>query len=243
MDVGILICGKTYGNIGEKFGDYGKIYKDFLLLSERCKNFRFKYYNCYDGEFPNKDDIEVCHFFMLTGSAYSSYENLEWIHQLKDLVRTLDKIKKKMVGICFGHQIIAEALGCKVIPHPKGWEVSVCPLELNNESEVLFQKKTEYIKRLYIYQMHKDIVKSINKESGLKIFCHNKHCKNQGFIKEKHILTFQGHPEYCSEIIKVFLNKRRNIMGEEVYNRGMKYKDVSMSKKLLLDMILNFVEL
>jgi GMP synthase-like glutamine amidotransferase len=51
--------------------------------------------------------------FLLTGSRHSVYEELEWIVKLKQFIRNIDPLPVKVIGICFGHQIIAEALGGK----------------------------------------------------------------------------------------------------------------------------------
>ena len=241
MRIGILICGKPTKNFINKFGDCGKIYKDFLSSKEN--NFRYKYYNCYEGEFPYKLDISICDCFMITGSPHSVYDNLEWINKLKELVRYLDNIKKKMVGICFGHQLIAAALGCEVKKNTKGWEVSRCRIELNELGKTILKKNSIIHNKnyLYIQQMHKDIVMEINKLSGLEVFCYNDICNNQGMIKENHILTFQGHPEYFKDIIVKLLNQRRHIIENNIVDDGIKRSHLETDKNILLNLIIKFM--
>ena len=241
MIIGILICGKSTKKFVNKFGNCGKIYREFLSSTEN--NFRYKFYNCHEGIFPDKYNISICRCFMITGSRYSAYENLEWINKLKELVRYLDNIKKKMVGICFGHQLIATALGCKVRENSKGWEVSRCRIELNDLGQTLLKKKSinHNESYLYIHQMHKDIVSDINEDSGLKLFCYNEMCNNQGMIKENHILTFQGHPEYFAHPIVTLLNQRRNIIDKMIVSDGIKRSNWHTDKDILLAIIINFI--
>ena len=59
-------------------------------------------------------DIDECDAYLITGSKASSYDDEQWIHDLKKFIQSLNKNKKKLIGICFGHQIIAEALGGSV---------------------------------------------------------------------------------------------------------------------------------
>ena len=241
MRIGILICGKSTKKFINKFGDCGKIYKDFLSSTEN--NFRYQYYNCYEDEFPDKLDISICNCFIITGSSYSVYDNLEWINKLKEMVKYLDNIKKKMIGICFGHQLIAAALGCKVRKNIKGWEVSRCRIELNDVGQSLLKKKSivHNDNYLYIHQMHKDIVCDINEASGLEIFSYNKMCNNQGMIKNNHILTFQGHPEYFAGIIETLLNQRRNIIDNMIVSDGIERSIWNTDKDILLEIITNFI--
>ena len=239
MKLGILICGKPNNEIIEELGDYRKIYNEFL--SSKNNNFMYEYYLCYENEFPNEYDIMTCDCFILTGSSHSVYENSIWINKLKDLVRYLDIIKKKTVGICFGHQLIAAALGCEVKQNPKGWEVSRCRIELNELGETLLKKNSMTRKYLYIQQMHKDIVMEINKLSGLQIFAYNDICSNQAMIKENHILTFQGHPEYFKDIIVKILNQRRHIIDNKIVEDGIKRSSLETDKDILLDLIIKFI--
>ena len=58
---------------------------------------------------------------LITGSAAGVYDDLEWIVPLEEFVRTAHENKVPMVGVCFGHQLIAQALGGTVRKSEKGW--------------------------------------------------------------------------------------------------------------------------
>tara|TARA_Y100001970_G_scaffold293825_1_gene443550 strand:+ start:3727 stop:4476 length:750 start_codon:yes stop_codon:yes gene_type:complete len=241
MKIGILICGKPTKDFIEELGDYRKIYSDFL--SSNNHNFIYNYYLCYDNQLPDENDILITDCFIITGSSHSVYENIEWIANLKELIRKLDINKRKLIGICFGHQLIASALGCKVGKNPKGWEVSRCRIELNELGKTILKKNSIIHNKnyLYIQQMHKDIVMEINKLSGLEVFCYNDICNNQGMIKENHILTFQGHPEYFKDIIVKLLNQRRHIIENNIVDDGIKRSHLETDKNILLNLIIKFM--
>ena len=242
MLIGILICGDPPEVIKRIYGDYGKIYKSYILSLPSSVGITFRYFRVVDNIFPSDDDIAICDCFMLTGSKYSTYDNFEWIHKLRVLIRHLDVIRKKMIGICFGHQIIADALGCKIEKNSNGWEVSVCNVKLNSIGKKLFSSKKLINKNsILISQSHKDIVSEVNVDSGLKIFCYNEHCKIQGMIKGNHILTFQGHPEYFPQVIEALLNERKHIIPERMYAIGMSRKDEPTDSLVILDVILEFI--
>jgi GMP synthase-like glutamine amidotransferase len=66
-------------------------------------------------------DAEGLEAILITGSAAGVYDDLEWIVPLEEFVRTAHKNKVPMVGVCFGHQLIAQALGGTVRKSEKGW--------------------------------------------------------------------------------------------------------------------------
>jgi GMP synthase-like glutamine amidotransferase len=64
--------------------------------------------------------------------GYSAYEDKEWIHKLTAFIKRIfeDFPSKKIIGICFGHQIVAQALGGKVEVNGRGWELGVRQIAL-----------------------------------------------------------------------------------------------------------------
>lgn len=72
--------------------------------------------------------------------GYSAYEDKEWIHNLSAYIKKIyeDFPLKKIIGICFGHQIVAQALGGKVELNEKGWEIAVRKVTLSPDSKGLF---------------------------------------------------------------------------------------------------------
>lgn len=75
------------------------------------------------GEYPK--DIHYYDKFIITGSKATSFERLPWICVLEDYIKGLYALSKKMIGICFGHQILAQALGGRVERSMKGWSIGV----------------------------------------------------------------------------------------------------------------------
>ena len=228
MIIGILTCGKKYQSILD-------LYHNFLLIAN--PNIKVKCFDCINSHFPTSDDYKELDGFMITGSRFSSYDdkkdNIEWIRQLKEKIREMDTHKVKLVGICFGHQIIAEALGGKVIQNPKGWEVSVTDIYTNKLGRQLFERDV-----ISIQEMHKDIVSSIDK-TNLQIFAYND-SGIQGLIKDNHIFTLQGHPEYNPDNISRLLNARRKIIPYDTLKKGMNKINLPTNKRFLSQFIVNF---
>lgn len=112
MKIAILETGKPPGRLAEQFGDYPGMFASLLGPGFEVRNF-----NVQAGELPDEAAAQTA--FLITGSPAGVYENLEWIEPLMQFIRAAHT--SKMVGICFGHQIMAEALGGHVEKSARGW--------------------------------------------------------------------------------------------------------------------------
>ena len=127
MKVSILETGKLPQNLENKFGDYPKMFND--LFKQSKLNFEIKTYDLINKDFPkNLDNTDL---WLITGSSYGVYENVLWISKLKNLIKKIYKLKTPLIGICFGHQVIAEALGGKVEKSSKGWGLGFIDMKEN----------------------------------------------------------------------------------------------------------------
>lgn len=116
MRVGILKTGAPPAGAEAQFGGYPDMFK--RLLGEDA--FDWRVFAVDAGELPDRP--EACDGYIVTGSACGVYDPLPWIGELKAFLNTA-KGRAKLVGVCFGHQVMAEAFGGRVIPSPKGWAV------------------------------------------------------------------------------------------------------------------------
>lgn len=235
MYIGILKCDTASNKTQEEFGDYDNIFKTLL---NKDNNITVKCFDCISMQFPTTEDFNNLDGVIITGSRHSAYLDIEWMNKLRECIVKMDKLKLKLVGICFGHQIIASALGGIVKTNNEGWEVAVNPIYLNSLGSEIFGGKN----LLQINQMHKDIVDYIPPETGLKIIAYNYVCQNQGMIKDDYILTLQGHPEYVPTIIKNFIDDRRDIIGEKVYYDGMSKLHKEPDTDVFVNAIMDFFQ-
>lgn len=117
MKIGILETGEPPAHLEPRFGRYLDMFQD--LLGER---YRMTNYNVVGGAFPNAPEDEDV--YIVSGSPVGVYDAFGWIGDLKTFLRSA-KGKAKLVGICFGHQVMAEAFGGRVDKSERGWGIGL----------------------------------------------------------------------------------------------------------------------
>jgi len=122
MEIGILRTGAPPGDLGARFGPYDAMFARLL-----GSDFAVRAYDVQAGELPPGPDAHPG--FLVTGSAAGVYEPLPWIAPLLAFLREANG-RTKLVGICFGHQAMAEALGGRVEKSERGWGIGLQDYEL-----------------------------------------------------------------------------------------------------------------
>jgi len=232
MKLGILKTDEVRPEWVPEFGEYPDM---FIALLGRVAppDLEFRVYDVEKGEYPA--DIDEVDAYLITGSKSSVYDDKPWIATLIEFVQELDRRRKKLVGICFGHQLVAQALGGKTGKSPKGWGVGLHTHRFNTLPSWHDQGAPE----LDILVSHQDQV-LVNAE-GAQVLASSDFCENAVCQIGDHILTFQGHPEFISAYSKEIMEFRREMIGEQAYSNGMTSLVVEPQGERVARWILNFL--
>lgn len=187
MKIGILQTGHAPEELMARLGDYSDIFQRMLA----GHGFDFDTFNVVDMEFP--DSADAADGWLITGSKHGAYEDHPWIPSLEALIRDIHARQMPMVGVCFGHQIIAQALGGKVVKFPKGWSVGRTTYQLNG-------------KDVSLNAWHQDQV--VERPSGARLLGSNSFCENAFLAYGDHIWTVQAHPEFGSDFVDGLIQTR-----------------------------------
>lgn len=174
---------------------------------------------------------DECTVWIITGSSKGVYDNDPWLIRLSQWIQNLHVRKKKLIGICFGHQIIAQALGGKVEKSTKGWGVGIKPFQVLHHQPWMNPQQTN----LSLIFSHQDQVITLPSEA--KLLASDEFCPNQMFQIGNHILTMQGHPEYTVEFAKNRLLARKDRIDPATYNKAL--SSLSQPSQLCDDKILS----
>jgi len=217
MHIGILKTDAVRPEWVDEFGEYPDMFERLVLAADPSAT--FSVWDVEKGVYPSDSDVDTVDGFIITGSKSSAYDDKEWIRNLERLVQELHAKRKKMVGICFGHQVIARALGGTVAKSDKGWGVGV---NVYNVSELPAQGDDEVSGGgsgvLKLVASHQDQVTVL--PPGARPVVSNDHCENAGFVIGDHVLTLQGHPEFSAEYSEAIMAFRHDMIGAERVSQG-----------------------
>ena len=121
MHIGILRTDSVRPEWVPTYGEYPDMFERLLLAEDGALTFTI--WNVEAGELP--DSVEAADGFLITGSKSSVYDDKDWIRALEGFVRQCHAARRKVIGVCFGHQLVAQALGGTVGRSDKGWGVGV----------------------------------------------------------------------------------------------------------------------
>ena len=193
MKIAILETGHPPGDLAEEFGDYPAMFARML-----GPDFEVERFDVVAGALPQ--DPAAHSSYLITGSPAGVYDPLEWIEPLSGFIRAAKD--KKMVGICFGHQVIAEALGGHVEKSSKGWGTG-----LHAYSIVERRPWMDGAHRIFVPASHQDQV--VIQPPNTKILAQSEFTPLAALAwTERPAISFQFHPEFLPEFAKALIEKR-----------------------------------
>lgn len=178
-----------------------------MLDSSGSCDFQTTAFAIHQGIEPS--DLNVFDGYLLTGSRRGVYDDDPWIDRLFSLIRRIHDLRIKTVGICFGHQAIAHALGGRVVKWSNGWGVGV------HTYEILWppiQNEVPNGEQVSLPCCHQDQV--VELPPGARRILSSDFCENAGFMIEDHILAMQPHPEFSVRYLECILRGIEERVGE-----------------------------
>jgi GMP synthase-like glutamine amidotransferase len=225
--MGLLVCDDVYK-------DYRSQCPDFLqMFSEAFPAIEFVPYNLHRGEFP--DSLDHLPGYMMTGSRFSAYDQDEWIIRSKQLIRDIQDAGLLFVGVCFGHQMMAEALGGEVLRAPVGWSVGVQSFDIINHKNWIGKGNTTF----QVQMMCQDQVHKL--PPGAEIIAFRPECPVGIMQLGDKMLGIQGHPEFPNDYAIALIQKRRKKIGIPKADKALANLYNHSSLQSVKDLIYRFI--
>ena len=201
MKIGIFLVGRASEDLVDEYGTYAEML--IALINTEEQVFEFKTFNILDDEFP-KDHLE-CDGWIVTGSPHGVYEDHSWIPTVSQLINNVYEANLPIFGVCFGHQLIAQALGGHVEKSEKGWGLGLHTYQVNNKPDYM----SNLSEKVTLNICHQDQV--LRPPQGATVYAKSEFCENAGFYIKDKVLTMQAHPEFLVDFTKALLAARRDV--------------------------------
>ena len=231
MHIRILETGEPPEPLKSQFGDYPSMFE--RLLASYADRFSFSRTAAHKGEaMPTLSEFDG---LLITGSPAGVYEEFDWIEPCAELVRDAAKAGKPQVGICFGHQLMAQALGGKAEKSDKGWGVGVHEYEVKAEAGWMDPPSN----RIACAVSHQDQVTQA--PPGARILGGSEFCPIGALeYAQGPAISFQPHPEFAHEFGSSLLRFRKDRIPADRAEPGLaSYKNRS-DRELMGKWIANF---
>jgi GMP synthase-like glutamine amidotransferase len=221
MHIGILQTGHAADPIRAERGDYDDMFRHLL----GGHGLTFTTWNVVDGEFP--PGPEAAEGWLITGSRHGAYDDLPWIPRLEELIRAIRDAGRPLVGICFGHQIIAQALGGRVEKFAGGWSVGPQTYRIEGRD-------------YRIAAWHQDQVVQV--PPGARVVGESEFCRNAALVYDR-IYTVQPHPEYdAGTVAGLIAHRGRGTVPDALLDEAEAGLAAPMDSAVMADRIVRFLK-
>ena len=192
MKIAALETGVPPAPLADQFGSYPDMFADLL-----GPGFEIETFDVTHGEYPRRGDYPA---YLVTGSPAGVYDKLPWIAPLLEFIR--ENPAEKMIGVCFGHQAMAQALGGEVIKSPKGWGAGLHRYWVTHQ-----EPWTERVETVSIPASHQDQV--VVQPPATEVIAASPFTPFAALAwQDRPAISFQFHPEFSPAYAKALIEKR-----------------------------------
>lgn len=206
-----------------RYGSYGRMF--CRLFEQVGVPDRHDLFRTELGQYP--DSYAAYDAVLLTGSRADSFSDEPWIVRLRQEVTRLLATDTKLLGVCFGHQLIGLCLGAPVSRAPQGWGAGRTAYEWEGVGQV------------HLLASHQDQVHAL--PPGARWLAGNAFCPVAAYAVEDRVLCVQPHPEFDEAYAAFLLESRRQVLGEERVNAYLAGLRQGHDGTLVARQMLNFV--
>ena len=189
MRIGILQCGHVPPEVAAEHGGFPQMFARLL----DGHGFAYRTWDVVDMDFP--EGPAAAEGWLVTGSRHGAYDDLPFIAPLEALIRAIHAERRPLVGVCFGHQIVAQALGGRVAKWPGGWSLGRTAYRIEGVGDVALNA------------WHQDQVVAL--PPGARVVGETTACRVAALAYGDHAWTIQPHPEFTPALIADYARTRR----------------------------------
>jgi len=205
MKIAILETGRINEAIASRFDRYPEMFRT-MFSRAGADDLELITIPVVDGVIPAS--VDEFDGYLVTGSAAGVYDDFDWIAPLMAFLREAHAADKPLVGICFGHQVIAHALGGHTEKWHDGWGLGVYDVALDDAPDWMPSEDS-----VRLIHLHQDQVVKLPDEA--RLIGSTSFCTNAMFYIGDNVFCMQGHPEFTPEYTAALMEARVDTMGKE----------------------------
>lgn len=230
INVGLLLCDHLDEAVQAIHGDYTDLYPNTFAQTA----IKLQIYDVVNGQLPV--DAHEQDAWMVSGSRFSAYEDLAWIQDLKDFIAQVIDNEVPLVGICFGHQLIAIVLGGDVQKADVGWGVGRKVFDVVHQPAWF---PDDSLDTLVMYMSHQDQVLQLP-PNAVRVGTSD-YCPNASYVVGNNVFCVQGHPEFNPGVLSMLLRRRRERLGDDVTDEGLASLELPVDQEVIPQLIESFL--
>lgn len=215
----------------DQYQGYGRMFEH--LFTHQPIAAEFHVYNVVNGHYP--DDDEVFDAYLVTGSKADSFGDDPWITTLKAFLLERYKRGDKLLGVCFGHQLLALLLGGRSERAHQGWGVGIHRYVMAAKAPWM----SPQVEELTLLISHQDQVTQLPENAT--VIASSDFCPYAAYHIGDQVLCFQGHPEFIHDYSRALLELRQQHLGPEVYSKGVASLDQQHQGTTVAEWMMRFV--
>lgn len=212
MKIGILLADHVNPELAARHGQYDGMFGRLLRAADPA--LVLASYNVEQSHYPAS--LDECDGYLITGSRHSVYDGLGWITRLERFVVELARQRRPLFAVCFGHQLVARALGGQAKRAPGGWTLGVQTTTIG--SPFPWVTATTATTALSLVHSHQDQVTRLPADAVL--VGSNQVCPISMYRIGNHVMSCQGHPEFSHDYARDLYDSRRTIFGDDLWREA-----------------------
>ena len=181
-------------------------------------------------------DVASFEGLIVSGSEFGVYDPLDWMAPLRQLLLEAKAAEKPIYGICFGHQLIAKALGGRVEKSPKGWGIGLAFSDVVTTQSWMTMAKD----KINLIVSHQDQISEL--PPNAEVLMSNSFCPYSMIKVGNNFLGLQGHPEFSREYSFALMDSRRDRIGADVIDAGSATLTHDVDDVMVMQWIVNFLK-